>query len=142
MSYDSIRKYDAGSRANPYFPGQKKIAAYKPLLADVIDAVEQYIRQHHLAPMKYNIEIKSLRGDNVFHPTPEVFTDLVVKVLNDKSVADRVVLQSFDVRALRYVHQRYPEYRTSYLTGNNYTVTENIDHLGFLPTFIAPTSNM
>ncbi|KAA2243900.1 glycerophosphodiester phosphodiesterase [Chitinophaga agrisoli] len=140
MPYDSVRKYDAGSRANPYFPKQRKQKTYKPLLAEVIDSVESYVKAHGLQPVKYNIEVKSLRGDNVYHPAPGPFTDLVVKVINDKDIVNRVVIQSFDIRALQYLHAHYPAFRTSYLVGvkNTGSVQDNINRLGFVPDVYSP----
>ncbi len=140
MPYDSVRKYDAGSRANPYFPKQRKLVTYKPLLAEVIDSVEQYVKAHGLPPVKYNIEVKSLRGDNVYHPAPGPFTDLIVKVISDKNIMNRVVIQSFDIRALQYLHAHYPAFRTSYLVGvsNKGSVQDNINRLGFVPDVYSP----
>src|SRR5688500_15142344 len=42
MNYDSIRKYDVGLKPHPEFPRQEKIAAYKPTLAELLDATEAY----------------------------------------------------------------------------------------------------
>lgn len=138
MPYDSVRQYDAGSRTNPYFPQQQKIRAYKPLLAEVIDSVEHYVKAHKLQPVQYNIEIKSLRGDNVYHPAPGVFTDLVANVINQKGVGDRVLIQSFDIRALQYLHEHYPALRTSYLLNGKSSLQESINRLGFVPDVYSP----
>lgn len=43
MTYDSVRKFDAGSRGNSNFPAQRKMKTYKPLLSEVIDSVESFI---------------------------------------------------------------------------------------------------
>src|SRR5688500_6181016 len=40
--YDSIRKFDVGTRFHPDFPQQKKIKAHIPLLGELIDSVEQF----------------------------------------------------------------------------------------------------
>lgn len=138
MSYDSVRRYDAGSRFNPEFAQQKKMTAWKPLLAEVFDSVQQYTAKKQLPSVKYNIEIKSLAGDNVFHPSPEVFTDLVVKEIRDKGLTKMVLIQSFDVRALQYLHKKYPELSVSYLVGNSASVEDNIKRLGFVPDVYSP----
>jgi glycerophosphoryl diester phosphodiesterase len=138
LPYDSIRKFDVGTKPNPYFQQQQKVAAYKPLLSEVIDAVEQYVKKNNLKPVHYNIEIKSLRGDNVYHPAPDVFTDLVVKVIRDKHIEDKVMIQSFDVRALQYLHQHYPGLQVSYLVNSKNGLQENIDRLGFVPHIYSP----
>ncbi|RZK77958.1 MAG: glycerophosphodiester phosphodiesterase, partial [Pedobacter sp.] len=43
MTYDSIRRFDAGTKPHPLFPGQVKMKAYRPLLSDLIDSVEAYV---------------------------------------------------------------------------------------------------
>ena len=40
MTYDSVKQYDVGLRPHPRFPAQQKMKVVKPLLADLIDAVE------------------------------------------------------------------------------------------------------
>jgi glycerophosphoryl diester phosphodiesterase len=60
MNYDSIKKYDVGLKPYPDFPQQKKIPAYKPLLAVLIDSSEIYAAQKN-RKIFYNIEIKSKR---------------------------------------------------------------------------------
>lgn len=142
MPYDSVRKYDAGSGYDRNFPDQKKLKTYKPLLAEVFDQIEKYTTDNGLRPVNYNIEIKSLRGDNVYHPAPEVFTDLVVRIIKDKGITDRVMIQSFDVRALRHLHRRYPEIKASYLVSNKSTVQKNLERLGFEPAVFSPEFRM
>lgn len=142
MPYDSVRRFDAGSRSNPEFPRQQKLKTYKPLLAELFDSVENYIAKHNLPSVRYNIEIKSLRGDNVYHPAPEAFTDLVVKEIIKKHLEDRVIIQSFDVRALKYLYLRYPSIRVSYLVSNKSSLQENIDRLGFVPDVYSPEYRM
>src|SRR5687767_12063158 len=44
MYYEDIRKFDVGSKFYKAFPQQKKIAAYIPLLGDLIDSIELYTK--------------------------------------------------------------------------------------------------
>jgi glycerophosphoryl diester phosphodiesterase len=44
MPYDSVRRYDAGTKTHPQFPDQKKLKTYKPLLSELIDSVERYVK--------------------------------------------------------------------------------------------------
>ena len=139
MPYDSIRKYDGGTKPHPQFPDQKKIKTYKPLLAELIDSVERYVKLKHLKPVYYNIEIKSApAGDDVAHPVPPVFVKLVMDVLNNKKVTKRVTIQSFDVRPLQELHKTYPKQVLSYLTANKDGFAESIKKLGFTPQVISP----
>jgi len=140
MPYDSVRQYQLGVKFDPEFPQQKKIKTYKPLLAEVIDSVEIYIKKHHLKPVQYNIEVKSYDQANNYNPSPQVFVDLIVAVLKQSNMQKRVLIQSFDVRPLQYINSRYPQFKTSYLLSKNNTNTlkQNLDKLGFIPDVLSP----
>lgn len=139
MDYAEIRKWDCGKRGNPNFPKQVKTESFKPLLSDVIAAVEGHIRSKTRYEVDYNIEIKSdPAGDNRYHPAPEVFSDIVVGFLDEYLPTARVVIQSFDFRVLRYIHQKYPQVRLAALTENNKSVRQNLDDLGFIPDIYSP----
>ncbi|TZF86222.1 glycerophosphodiester phosphodiesterase (plasmid) [Pedobacter sp. BS3] len=135
MTYDSIRKYDVGIKPDPHFPQRKNVAVVKPLLADLIDEAEAYAATKG-RKMFYDMEIKSSKaGDNIRHPEPEEFVNLVFKVLKDKKVLDRTVIQSFDIRPLQIIHKRYPEVKLSYLVGKKTAadVNKRMEELGFNP---------
>jgi glycerophosphoryl diester phosphodiesterase len=44
MDYAEVRKFDVGSKIHPRFLGQQKFKAYKPLLGELIDSVEAYVK--------------------------------------------------------------------------------------------------
>jgi glycerophosphoryl diester phosphodiesterase len=129
-----------GVKFDPEFPQQQRVKTYKPLLSEVIDSVESYIRQHRLKPVRYNIEIKSYKPEGFFQPAVGVFVDLLVDVLKRKKIEKRVFIQSFDVRTLQYVKQHYPSLPLSYLLSKNmpYTLRQNLDRLGFTPQVLSP----
>src|SRR5688572_7580508 len=78
LTYEQVKQYDCGSLGNKNFPQQEKIALSKPLLNDVIVAVENHIKNYGSYEVDYNIEIKTtLEGDKKFHPSVEEFSDLV-----------------------------------------------------------------
>ena len=140
MNYDSIRKFDVGMKPYNKFPQQKKIHVSKPLLSDLIDSVEAYCKQKHKS-VYYNIEIKSApEGDDLYHPKPEAFMEMVMHVLNQKKIIQRIIIQSFDVRPLQYLHQQYPSIQTSLLIdeGDNRSLQQQFDQLGFVPTIYSP----
>jgi glycerophosphoryl diester phosphodiesterase len=139
MPYDSVRRYDGGSKPHPQFPEQVKLKTYKPLLADLIDSVERYIKVNKLKPVLYNLEIKSSpAGDGTNHPVPNVFVKTVMDVLNKKKVAQKVIIQSFDVRPLQELHKSYPKQKLSFLIANKESFAQNITKLGFTPQTISP----
>src|SRR5690349_15260492 len=74
MDYDEIKKFDVGSKVHSRFPYQGKINAYKPLLEETIDSVENYVKLNKLAKPNFSIETKTIpKGDNEFHPEPAEF---------------------------------------------------------------------
>lgn len=140
MNYSEIRQCDCGSKIHPRFLNQIKIKTYKPLLSEVIDSVEHYIKRNH--PNKtiyYNIETKSaVEGDAVFHPNPKIFVDLLVKVIEGKNIQNKTFIQSFDVRTLQYLHEIKPQFKTVLLVENTLSIKENLKLLGFKPNVYSP----
>lgn len=139
MDYASIKKYDAGSKINKKFPEQRKLKTYMPLLSELIDSVQSYIKLNGKKQVFYNIETKcSADGDNILHPNPEKFVDLLVEVLESKKIIPYVVIQSFDVRTLQVINKKYPQIKTSFLIENKKSLEENMQVLGFKPFIISP----
>lgn len=139
MNYDSIRRFDAGSKPYPQFPDQVRMKTYKPLLSALIDSVERYVKVHKLKPVNYNMETKiSPDGDDLFHPKPEEFVKLMMSVIRSKGIAKRVTIQSFDPRTLVLVHRDYPEMKTALLISNTLGFDANIKDLGFTPAIYSP----
>ena len=113
--------------------------AYKPLLADLIDSVEAYVKKHHLKPVYYNIETKcSPDGDNKYHPKPDVFAGMVMDVIKKKKITDRVTIQSFDVRTLQVIHKTDPKQTLALLIMNKESFATNLETLGFTPAIYSP----
>lgn len=134
MTYEQIRTFDCGSKQIFQFPNQKKIPTRKPLLVDVIDTIESIIQTKELDTMRYNIEIKSsVKSDDIFHPDPATFSELVFELIEKKLEWKQVTIQSFDFRVLQYFHTHHPEVRLSLVIGNELTIEENIDSPGFTP---------
>ncbi len=139
MNYEEIKKYDGGSKPHPNFPVQQKMKVYKPLLSELIDSVETYIKANHLKPVAYNIETKcSPQGDGKYNPSPDVFVDLMMGVINKKGIAKRVTIQSFDIRTLQDIHKKFPKQSLSLLYYNKDSVEDNLKRLGFTPEYFSP----
>ena len=127
--------------ALPIFPLQQKMAATKPLLADVIDSVNQKMKTAKRPPLFYNIETKSNpEFDAVFQPKPSEFIELLMTVIKEKGIEDYVIIQSFDIRTLQYLHTTYPMIKTALLIEDfdKRSFTEQIKNLGFTPTIYSP----
>ncbi len=140
MPYDSIRKFDVGSREHPGFPEQKKMKAYIPLFGELIDSVEQFTKAKGYTPVIYNIEIKAQPDqDGVFQPVPATLIDLVMDVVKSKDIGNRYYVQSFDIRQIQEVHSRYPGVITGFLTSNKeLSLEENLKNIGFTPDIYSP----
>lgn len=139
MTYDEVSRYDCGSLAHPAFAQQQKISVSKPLLSEVIDAAEDYVKQNKLKPVYYNIETKSNpKGDGIYHPEPKEFVDRIMEVVEEKGIKDRLILQSFDVRTLQYAHEAYPDVKLALLVENIRSARSNVKKLGFTPEIYSP----
>lgn len=116
MPYAKIKTFDVGLKKLDRYPDQKKMKAQKPLFSDVIDACEAYARELKRPLPYYNIETKTRPfSDNIFHPEPREFVDLMMKIIVEKKIQDRVIIQSFDPRTLEIIHKEYPEIKTALL---------------------------
>lgn len=139
LSYQEIKQYDCGKRGNPDFPEQEKIAAQKPLLKDVFRNIEAHLKEKNLPLVGYNIEIKSRPiWDNVFTPLPAKFAQLVYDEVKAAGMAERVCIQSFDIRTLQALHKIDASMTTALLVSNNDGIAPNIKALGFTPTIYSP----
>ena len=145
MPYSEILKYDVGLKDHPRFPQQYKMKVHKPLLSDVIDSVEEYTKANHKPPLYYNIETKTLpETDGIFHPEPKEFVDLMMHVILEKKIKNRVIIQSFDPRTLQYLHQKYPTMKTALLVEDfdKKDFFKQIEDLGFVPTIYSPAQEL
>ena len=140
LDYADIAKWDVGSRGNEVWPDQAKVAAVKPLGSELIDKIEQYVRDHDLSPVRYNIEMKTSakKGEGENWPEYHELVDICLPMLASKNLGDRLVIQCFDVRALEYMHERYPDFKLSYLSSKEPSVEELMAKLSFTPEWWSP----
>ncbi len=141
MTYPEVSKYDVGLKPHPRFSKQQKMKVVKPLLSNVIDTVEKYMMTSRRPHPYYNIETKTLPAtDNIYHPAPAVFVDRLMKIINEKGIAERVIIQSFDFRTLQYLHEKYPLMKTAMLieADNKNSFRKQLKDLGFTPTIYSP----
>jgi glycerophosphoryl diester phosphodiesterase len=138
MPYETLRKYDVGSKYYSKFPEQLKVKAHIPLLSAVIDSVQQYAKEKGLKQPFYNIETKMGKdADNVLNPEPETFVKLLMEVIRAKKISPYVVIQSFDVRTIQILNKKYPDIRTSYLVDKG-NLEDNLKKLGYTPFIYSP----
>ncbi len=118
----------------------------KPLAGDMIDFVENYTKEMGYSPVRYNIEIKSVKGpgEGKLWPTYDHFSTICCKLLNSKYLDDRLVVQSFDPWALNYIHEKYPELILSYLIDDDDApeFEKYMAKLRFTPQWLSPHQSL
>jgi glycerophosphoryl diester phosphodiesterase len=141
MTYFETQQFDVGLKPHPRFLQQQKIPVKKPLLTDLIDSVEEHCRLQKLPLPFYNIETKSQPfTDNLFHPAPEEFVDLVMQVVNQKGIAERTIIQSFDFRTLHVLNKKYPLIKAAALVEDfdKRPIEVHFSELKFTPAIYSP----
>ena len=139
MNYSEIREFDVGLKPYNAFSQQKKIAAYIPLLGELVDSVEKFTSTGKLRPVIYNIELKTaVDFDSTLNSKPGELVDSVLKVVKSKNIDKRYYIQSFDYRPLQYIHKNYSHIPVGFLTGNAQSLEDNVAKLGFKPQIYSP----
>ena len=146
LDYQAIKQFDCGLRGNPNFPEQEKMKAYKPLLSEMLEAVENFRKAKNLPPPHFNIEIKSVpREYNKWQPEVPEFSDLVYAEIMKYLPPERVILQSFDFNVLKYWHEnmasgKYKKVRLAALIDpfKRNGLPYNLEQLGFTPDIWSP----
>ena len=139
MPYDSILKYDVGLRFVERWPDQVKVAEVKPLATNLIDFCENYAAEKGFKP-GYNIEIKSMagEGEGTLWPDYVEFCDKCVDLLLSKNLGNRLIVQTFDIRALEYIHENWPNVILSYLTEDETDIETILGQISFKPEWWSP----
>jgi glycerophosphoryl diester phosphodiesterase len=138
MTYEEIKAFDCGSLKHPNFPEQKPQTTYKPLLSEVIKLTTKNLREKGQRA-SLNIELKSSQEtDNIYHPEPKVFVDLVLKTVNQELIPlNKINIQSFDERILRYCIDQYPMISVAFLVEDG-EFYDNLQKLGKTPQIYSP----
>jgi glycerophosphoryl diester phosphodiesterase len=124
MTAREAQRYDCGRRGDPDFPGQKARAAHKPLLGEVVAAVQHYRDSLMLRDtVFYNIEIKAKPAwDGQFTPPPAPYAELVARRIRELGIGDRCMVQSFDHRVLNELHEQAAHLRLGYLSAKPFAL--------------------
>lgn len=129
MDYEQIKQFDCGSKKHPRFPNQKNIKTYKPLLSEVLH-LSSLNDSETISALNFNIELKSLpENDEVYHPEPMRFIELVIDEIERSKVSTRnIILQSFDRRIVDMITKKFPEYKIAYLVESG-SIDDNLSKL-------------
>jgi len=118
LTLDDIEHYDVGrikpgSKYSYRFPDQKRMdGVYMPTLAQVF----QLARRAGNNEVRFNIEIKTSPLKPADTLPPEEFAKRLLALIDSQGMSSRVIIQSFDWRALKAVQALAPKIPTSYLS--------------------------
>jgi glycerophosphoryl diester phosphodiesterase len=136
MPYAAIRQCVVGEWPHPSFPGQQPHASYRPSLRELLATIEAACQRLGRPPVGYSIELKSTpAGDDIFHPVPARFVELVLAEVHAAAVQARTTLLSFDARILQATRQQAPAQALCLLNETPMSVTVLFEQLGFVPEF-------
>lgn len=140
MPYDSIAKYEVGLKTWEQWPQKALVSEHVPLVSDLIDFTEKYAREKHLGLPGYNIEIKSSRGEGegTLWPEYKYFCDTCIPLLLSKKLGKRLIVQTFDVRSMEYIREKWPGVTLSFLTKRDPDVGEILSRVSFSPEWWSP----
>jgi glycerophosphoryl diester phosphodiesterase len=148
LTFAELSTYDVG-RLRPgsdyaaSFPRQVGSDGVRiPKLEDVVGAAERASGGR----IRYNMELKSTPGAAHSPPLPAL-VERTVDLVRERGLADRTLLQAFELQALGLVHDRAPEIRTACLTEaktlargepgvSPWTAPLDIDEIGSVPRLV------
>lgn len=138
LPYVTIRQSIVGTIPHPRFPAQQQVAAYRPLLEEVLRATELFCQQAGRPLVSYSIEIKSSpETEGRFHPSPHEFTSIVLASILP-TLLPRITLLSFDPRILQVARYLLPRLRVCLLVETVFSPVTVFSSLGFVPEVFGP----
>lgn len=126
LTLEQVRSYDVG-RLDPNHAYAKPLTQQQPRDGERIPtlaSVFQRAKELGATDVQFDIETKVFPNKPNDTVPPEVFVRVMLSVIRDAGVVDRVMIQSFDWRTLQMFQAAEPRIRTMYLTnqsrnGNN-----------------------
>jgi glycerophosphoryl diester phosphodiesterase len=111
LTLAEVRQNDCGAMANPGYPKQKAVPQTK------IPTLDEVLALKNKGTFGFNIETKIFPAQPTWTPTPDRFVALVLAAIKKHKIEDRVVLQSFDYRALTAMKKLNPKISLCALIG-------------------------
>lgn len=113
LAHHDVGRIKPGSEYSYRFPDQKRMdRVYMPTLAQVF----QLARRAGNSEVRFNIEIKTSPKASADTLAPEDFAKALLALIEREGMSSRVIIQSFDWRALKAVQALAPSIPTSYLS--------------------------
>ncbi len=139
MTLDEVQRYDCGSMPDPRFPDQEQMVAFKPSLAEVVEAADEHALLSGMAMPGFNIEIKSdpaWYGE--FQPEPAEYVRIVLGTIDSLGIGPRCIIQSFDPAILEEVRRTMASIPVALLVEKSTDVTKELARLSFKPDIYSP----
>jgi glycerophosphoryl diester phosphodiesterase len=112
LSLNEIKEYDCGSKKNVNFSEQQPISGEKiPTFIELIHLIQS---EYKYKTIEMNIEIKTEKSLDTDDEVYE-FSNKLIDILHKYNITNNVIIQSFDVRALKDVKEIDPSIKTSYI---------------------------
>jgi len=126
LTYEELSKYDVGtlnklSKYGRRFINQKSLPNQKiPKLTDLLSLT----KKSQIENLVINLEIKSTPSQDNLTPPPKVMVGLILDVVNNFGLNEKIIYSSFDWRVLREIKEQSPETLRAYLTFQQQTGTK------------------
>ena len=112
LSLQEIKEYDCGSKKNTNFPKQQPIMGEK--IPSFIELIKLIQSEYKDKTIELNIEIKTEKSLDTDDEIYE-FSNKLIDILHKYNITNNVIIQSFDVRALKNIKEIDSLIKTSYL---------------------------
>jgi glycerophosphoryl diester phosphodiesterase len=103
LTLAEVKQYDCGAKANPGFPRQKAVPGTR------IPTLDEALALAPKGKFGFNIEIKIRPSQPDWTVTPARFAELVLAAIRKHRLESRVLVQSFDFRALHEMKKLGPD---------------------------------
>jgi glycerophosphoryl diester phosphodiesterase len=126
LTYEELSKYDVGtlnklSKYGRRFINQKSLPNQKiPKLTDLLSLT----KKSQIENLVINLEIKSTPSQDNLTPQPKEMVGLILDVVNNFGLNEKIIYSSFDWRVLREIKEQSPETPRAYLTFQQQTGTK------------------
>ena len=126
LTYEELSKYDVGalnklSKYGRRFINQKSLPNQKiPKLTELLSLS----KKSQIDNLVINLEIKSTPAQENLTPLPEKMVGLILDVVNNFELNEKIIYSSFDWRVLREIKEQSPETPRAYLTYQQQTGTK------------------
>jgi len=143
MTYEETKEFDVGKRGHVNYPNQEPMKVNKPLMRDAIKAIEAYVEEKGLQPMRYNIETKSNPDYyGKMYPYPDEYAELLYNELEELhaeyDLFDRIIIQSFDPATLVEFRKLNDQIDQAILVYTDDPMQQYLDELGYIPEIWSP----